>query len=183
MGVASAYSESFVLLAETTSIGPWKEERVRTLIIEATSKASARRLASALSAFDVTVSESTKGASLVTVAIGGDDRVMVDVLNAIEEHVTARASGPARIEIEGRSYTMHARRERHRAAHEHAAEVHERAASLHEQSVALHEEHAREMADDPAKLARSERLVETEREAAARERAAAERARKKAKQP
>ena len=86
---------------------------MRTLTIEAGSDASAEALARALARFDVTLNRSAGGGHLVTVAIGGDDQVMVDLLNAIEEHVTARASGPARIEVEGHMYTVHAKRERH----------------------------------------------------------------------
>ena len=62
----------------------------------------------ALSAFRAELLESAEGYEIV-VTLGmdgkGDDEV-VALLNALAEYITARSTGPARIELGGRSYVM-----------------------------------------------------------------------------
>jgi hypothetical protein len=62
----------------------------------------------ALSEFRAELLESGEGYEIV-VTLGkdgrGDDEI-VALLNALEQYVAARASGPARIELGGRSYVM-----------------------------------------------------------------------------
>ena len=80
---------------------------MQSLTIHAATAYSAQSIAAALSQFD---SESTEadGHYEVTVTLGGREREIVDVLNALELYVTERANGPAHIEFEGREYTLHA---------------------------------------------------------------------------
>ena len=62
----------------------------------------------ALSEFRAELLESDDGYEIV-VTLGtdgrGDDEI-VGLLNALEQYISARASGPARIELGGRSYVM-----------------------------------------------------------------------------
>jgi hypothetical protein len=62
----------------------------------------------ALSEFRAELLESGEGYEIV-VTLGkdgsGDDEI-VALLNALEQYIAARASGPARIELGGRSYVM-----------------------------------------------------------------------------
>jgi hypothetical protein len=48
------------------------------------------------------------GISCVEVALGQRDQRIVDVLNAIEDYVTQRATGPARIAFNGHKCPLHA---------------------------------------------------------------------------
>jgi hypothetical protein len=82
---------------------------MQSLTIHAATAYSAQAVAAALSHFH---SESVEvdGHYEVTVTLGGRDREIVDVLNALELYVTERANGPAHIEFEGREYTLHADR-------------------------------------------------------------------------
>jgi hypothetical protein len=81
---------------------------VQTLTITAVTRESARGLCEALSAFDVELFEGDNGPSTVEVRLGGGDREVVDVLNAIERHVTERKAGPAMIRLNEHDYTLHA---------------------------------------------------------------------------
>jgi hypothetical protein len=67
---------------------------------------SAQALAAALSQFD-SKSIEANGNYEVTVALGGGDREIFDVLSVLELYVTERANGPAHIEFNGREYTLH----------------------------------------------------------------------------
>jgi hypothetical protein len=60
----------------------------------------------ALSAFRAELLENGDGSCEVVVSLGRDDAEIVAVLNALERHVAERGSGPARVELEGRSYLM-----------------------------------------------------------------------------
>jgi hypothetical protein len=81
---------------------------MQTLTIQAATPESAQGLYEALSAFDVQLSEDENGPCRVEVRLGGGDREIVDVLNAIERHVTERKAGPARIRLNEHDYTLHA---------------------------------------------------------------------------
>jgi hypothetical protein len=82
---------------------------MRTLTIEASSAESARAFVDALAGFDVSLAESETGGYLVEVKVSGDDQEVVDLLDALEEHVTNRGHGPAQFEVEGHAYTLHPR--------------------------------------------------------------------------
>lgn len=78
------------------------------LSILAATPESGRRLYDALSGFDAELIQSEDGTFQVEIALTGGDREIVDLLNAIERHVTERRAGPARIALHGRRYTLHA---------------------------------------------------------------------------
>jgi hypothetical protein len=81
---------------------------MRAITVEAKSLESARDLYTALFAFRPALTGSDEQGYRVTVELGsGSDRQIIAILDALEEHVTERASGPARIELDGRRYTMH----------------------------------------------------------------------------
>jgi hypothetical protein len=79
---------------------------VQALTIDAATEDSARRLLEVLSAFGAELIEASDGRRQVVVPLSSDHRI-VDVLNALERYVTERATGPARLELEGRKYTLH----------------------------------------------------------------------------
>jgi hypothetical protein len=79
---------------------------MQSLTVHAATAYSAQAMAGALSQFD-SESNEVGGNYEVTVTLGGGDREIVDVLNALELYVTERANGPAQIEFEGHEYTLH----------------------------------------------------------------------------
>jgi hypothetical protein len=89
---------------------------MQTLTIEAASAASARGMIDALSEFRASLVVDETGRNKVVVELGADDREIGGVLNALEQHVTERAEGPARLELEGREYTLHPRPDRGEAS-------------------------------------------------------------------
>ena len=85
-----------------------KDGEMQTLTIEAATPDSALALHQALLGFRAELRVTDDGRSYVEVALGQSDREIVDVLNAIEDHVTERAAGPARVGLNGRAYALHA---------------------------------------------------------------------------
>jgi hypothetical protein len=81
---------------------------MRSLTVEARSLESARSLYDALSEFHPQLTGSADEGYYVTVELGSVDRVTVAVLDAIQRYVSRRADGPARVELDGRSYTLEA---------------------------------------------------------------------------
>jgi hypothetical protein len=79
---------------------------MQAITIDAASEDSARSLLEVLSAFDAELVDSPDGGRQVVVPLTSDRRI-VDVLNALERYVSERANGPARLELEGRRYTLH----------------------------------------------------------------------------
>lgn len=81
---------------------------METLTIRPRSRESAQGMLAALSEFRAELRESDEGYEIV-VTLGrdgrGDDEI-VALLNALEQYIAARPSGPARIELGGRSYVM-----------------------------------------------------------------------------
>ena len=81
---------------------------MRAVTGEAKSLESARDLYNALFEYRPALTGSDDQGYRVTVELGsGSDRQIIAILDALEEHVRQRASGPARIELDGRRYTMH----------------------------------------------------------------------------
>ena len=78
-----------------------------TLTIEAASLGSARGFYESLAGFDVELTEAEDGIYLVKIMLGRNDKDTLAALNAIERYVTARGSGPARIQLGGINYTLH----------------------------------------------------------------------------
>jgi hypothetical protein len=81
---------------------------MRAIIVEAKSLDSARRLYDALSGFHPELLGSEDDGYRVSVELRNNDRDTISVLDAIERYVNEQASDPARIELDGRRYTMHA---------------------------------------------------------------------------
>lgn len=80
---------------------------MQTLTIKAVSLASARSFRDSLEGFQTELVESEHGTYLVNVNFSGGDREIVSVLDALQEHVTRRADGPATIGLAGRNYELH----------------------------------------------------------------------------
>jgi hypothetical protein len=80
-----------------------------SLTVEARSLEGAHGLCSALSSFGPELSGSDENGYRVVVALRGSDRQVVAVLDAIEGYVSRRNDGPARLELDGRRYTLAAR--------------------------------------------------------------------------
>jgi hypothetical protein len=81
---------------------------LRSFTVDAKSLASARGLYQALSGFHPELSGSDQEGYRVTVDLGSSDQQVIAVLNAIVGHVTARNDGPARVELDGKRYTLEA---------------------------------------------------------------------------
>ena len=80
---------------------------MRSLTIDARSLQSAQALYNALSSFLPELIGDDQSGYRVTVPLGTSDRQIIEILDAIERHVTERDSGPARVELEGRQYILH----------------------------------------------------------------------------
>jgi hypothetical protein len=76
------------------------------LRIEAAPLESADGLVAALSEFRAELVDTRDDKAQVTISLRSD-RDIVDALSAIERHLTERRDAAARIELDGRSYTMH----------------------------------------------------------------------------
>ena len=82
---------------------------MQNLTIRAATADSARAMVAALCEFHCALSEDNGHHELV-VTFGDGDREIVRVLSALARYVTEWADGPARIELDGRVYTMHPER-------------------------------------------------------------------------
>ena len=76
------------------------------LTIHAASPESGHAMLAALSGFRAELLQSSDGCQVV-VTLGRGDTEIAAVLNALEEYVTERSRGPARVELNGRVYVMH----------------------------------------------------------------------------
>lgn len=79
---------------------------METLTIHAASPESGREMLAVLSAFRAELIEGAESCEVV-VRLGRDDSEIVAVLNALEQYITERGNGPARVDLNGRSYVMH----------------------------------------------------------------------------
>ena len=82
---------------------------MQRLTVDASTNEVAQGLFSALADFQPEILGSADGGYHVVVSLRGSDAQIVAILSAIEQHVTERSDGPARIDIEGRSYSLHGR--------------------------------------------------------------------------
>jgi hypothetical protein len=80
---------------------------MRGITIEAKSLESAQALYEALSTFGPQLTGSQDKGYRVTIDLARSDRQIVAILEALEKHARQQASSPARIEVDGRRYTMH----------------------------------------------------------------------------
>jgi hypothetical protein len=81
---------------------------MQRLTIEASSLTVATGLMNALAEFRPESTAKEFGRYQVSVDLASSDEQIIAVLNALEEHVSERNDGPARVELNGHSYTMHA---------------------------------------------------------------------------
>jgi hypothetical protein len=79
------------------------------IAVEAASRESALELHGALSKFGAELVVDERGEHRVNVPLGEGGAEVVAVLNAIEQYVTQRAGGPARVVLDGRPHTLHPR--------------------------------------------------------------------------
>ena len=79
---------------------------METLTIHAASPETARAMLAVLSEFRAELVESADGCQVV-VSLGRGDREIVGVLEALEEYVSLRGIGPARVDVYGKSYALH----------------------------------------------------------------------------
>ena len=82
---------------------------MRAITVEAKSPTSAEALCAALAEFEPQLSGSDADGYKVTVNVGSSDRMVVALLNRLEQFVTERDAGPAQVELGGRGYTLHPR--------------------------------------------------------------------------
>jgi hypothetical protein len=80
---------------------------LRSLTVAAKNLQSAQALHSALAGFDAELQQSEGNGYCVVVSLKGPERRIVDVLGALQKHVIDRNDGPARVDLDGRPYTMH----------------------------------------------------------------------------
>jgi hypothetical protein len=78
----------------------------RGITIEAKSLESAQGLYAALSAFGPQLTGARGQGYRVTIDLARSERQIVAILDALEEHVRQKAGGLARVEVDGRRYTM-----------------------------------------------------------------------------
>lgn len=80
---------------------------MESLVIHAASRESAEGFCLALSEFDATLVEGDNGRCQVEVPVGRSNKAILAALSALEDYVSTRADGPARLEVEGQRYTLH----------------------------------------------------------------------------
>ncbi len=79
---------------------------MRSFTVGAGSLEVAQGLYSALADFHPELLETDDGTYQVRVTLVGGDNAIIATLNAIEKYVAERRS-PARVELDGRAYTLH----------------------------------------------------------------------------
>ena len=79
---------------------------MNTITIEAATPEGAVGLYAALAPFGAELHKSADGRGFIDVGLRGD-RQIVEVLNAIEQYVTERDDGPARVALDGHNYMLH----------------------------------------------------------------------------
>jgi hypothetical protein len=79
---------------------------VRAFTVKAKSLESAQSLFDALRRFDPALEGSAGEGYSVSVDVGANDRRLLDVLDAIQQHVHERDDA-ARVELDGKNYTVY----------------------------------------------------------------------------
>src|SRR5262245_23744156 len=80
---------------------------MRSFIVEAKSLESAQGILEALANFGPAVTGNAADGYTVSVDVGSSDQAVLSVLDALESHVLERDDGPAKVELDGRQYTLH----------------------------------------------------------------------------
>jgi hypothetical protein len=79
---------------------------MRAFTVKAKSLESAQSLFDALRRFDPALEGSAREGYSVSVDVGANERRLLDVLDAIHQHVQER-DDPARVELDGRKYSVY----------------------------------------------------------------------------
>jgi|SRR5262245_5446185 len=87
----------------TSRIPSWTMEKLR---IYAASRESALAMLASLPKYRAVLAEGPQGYE-VLIALNGNDADIVGVLDALQQYVTKRGSGPAKVELDGHRYVMH----------------------------------------------------------------------------
>jgi hypothetical protein len=80
---------------------------MRSLIVEARNATSASQLCEALADFKPDLTGNDADGYFVLIPLRGSDRQVIEVLNAIEDHIESRGHEATRLELDGHRYTMH----------------------------------------------------------------------------
>lgn len=80
---------------------------MQTLTIKAVTLESAHGFVGGLAGFQVELLAAEDGVYVVQITLGGGDREIIALLNALEDYVTHRGEGPAEVGLAGRTYTLH----------------------------------------------------------------------------
>ncbi len=80
---------------------------MESLVVHAATRTSAEGFCSALSGFRATLIEAEDGRYQVEIPMGRSNREIIEALNALESYVSSRGDGPARVDVDGRGYTLH----------------------------------------------------------------------------
>lgn len=80
---------------------------MESLVIHAASRESAEGFCSALSGFGATLIEGENGRLQVEIPVEPSNKKILEALNALEAYVSSRGDGPARLDLDGRRYTLH----------------------------------------------------------------------------
>jgi hypothetical protein len=80
---------------------------MRVITAGARSLYAAHGLYSALSEFHPELNGIEDDGYRVSIELGSSDRRIIAVLDILDEYVTERASGPARVEVDGHPHVMH----------------------------------------------------------------------------
>lgn len=80
---------------------------MQTLTIKAMTLESAHGFMRGLADFQAKLIASEDGSYLVEIMLGGADREIIAVLNALEDYVSHRGEGPAEVGLAGRTYKLH----------------------------------------------------------------------------
>jgi len=80
---------------------------MQTLSIDASTQEIAQGLRACLRDFSPEVRRKAEGGYQVVVSLRGNDAEIVALLSALQRHVTEQGDGAARVDLAGRSYTLH----------------------------------------------------------------------------
>lgn len=78
-----------------------------SLVIHAISRESAEGFCAALADLQPKLITERGGRYRVEITLGGSDTKIGQALSRLEEYVSARGDGPARLNLGGRDYTLH----------------------------------------------------------------------------
>lgn len=80
---------------------------MESFVIHAASRESAEGFCSALSGFGAKLVEGETGRCQVEIPVARSNRKILEALNALEAYVSSRGDGAARVDVDGRRYTLH----------------------------------------------------------------------------